>query len=207
MRKVERLVSGANRPAPEAFAELVRSNSKLIYKMSLRILKNHSDAEDNLQNVLIKAYNNIHRFERRSRPSSWVVRIAINEALMKIRKRRLADTVRRIEAATQDQNCEALKIDDARPDPEHQCIANDLAARALRSLSPSLRDTFLLCKAEGWTHQELAGVMGISIGTIKARIFRARALMRYQLASLAEDDRQHVCSRWVFDSEARRAKH
>src|SRR5882762_3545689 len=85
---------------------------------------------------------------------------------MKIRKRRLADTVRRIEAATQDQNCEALKIEDARPDPEHQCIANDLAAKALRSLSPSLRDTFLLCKAEGWTHQELAGVMGISIGTI-----------------------------------------
>jgi len=51
MRKVERLVSGANRPAPEAFAELVRSNSKLIYKMSLRILKNHSDAEDDRQEV------------------------------------------------------------------------------------------------------------------------------------------------------------
>jgi hypothetical protein len=54
--------------------------------------------------------------------------------LMKIRKRGLADAVRRIEAATQDQNCEALKIEDARPDPEHQCIANDLAAKALRSL-------------------------------------------------------------------------
>jgi len=175
--------------------------------MSLRILKNHSDAEDNLQNVLIKAYKNIHRFEARSRPSSWLIGIAINEALMKIRKRRLADTVRRIETATQDQNCEALKIENARPDPEHQCIANDLAAKTLRSFSPSLRDTFLLCKAEGWTHQELAGVMGISIGTIKARIIWARALMRYQLASLAEDDRQQVCSRWVFDSEARRAKH
>src|ERR1700704_5394610 len=85
-RKVKRLGSSAIRPAPEAFAELVRSNSKLIYKMSLRILKNHSDAEDNLQNVLIKAYNNIHRFEGRSRLSSWPVRIAINEALMKIRK-------------------------------------------------------------------------------------------------------------------------
>src|SRR6266850_4385151 len=103
IRKVERLVSGAIRPAPEAFAELVRSNSKLIYKMSLRILKNHSDAEGNLQNVLIKAYKNIHRFEGRSRLSSWLVGIAINEALMKIRKRRLADTVRRIETATQDQ--------------------------------------------------------------------------------------------------------
>jgi RNA polymerase sigma-70 factor (ECF subfamily) len=194
MRKLERSVGGATRPTLEAFSELVGSNSKLIYRVSLRILKNHADAEDNLQNVFIKLYNNLHRFEGRSRLSSWLVRVAINEALMKIRKRRLAGTVRQIEAAAQNENCETLQIEDAGPDPEQQCIANDLTARALSCLSPSLRDTFLLCKAEGWTHQELASVMGISIGTIKARIFRARALMRYQLASLAENNQQQVCS-------------
>ena len=194
MRKAERLSGGATRPAPEAFAELVRANSKLLYRVSLRILKNHADAEDNLQNVFIKVYNNIHRFEGRSRLSSWLVRIAINEALMKIRKRRLAGAVRQIEAATQNENCETLRIEDTRPNPEHQCIANDLTAKALSCLSPTLRDTFLLCKADGWTHQELANVMGISIGTIKARIFRARAQMQYQLASLAENNRQQICS-------------
>jgi RNA polymerase sigma-70 factor (ECF subfamily) len=120
--------------------------------------------------------------------------VTINEALVKIRKRSLPGAVRQIGATTQDENCEALKIKDARPNPEQQCIANDLTAKALCCLSSSLRDTFLLCKAEGWTYQELAGVMGISIGTIKARIFRARALMRHQLASLAENKRRQVCS-------------
>lgn len=191
MRKEELLVGGATRPTPEAFSELVHSNSKLIYNVSLGILKNHADAEDNLQNVLIKVYNNIHRFEGRSRLSSWLVRIAINEALMKIRKSRLA-AMRQIEPATQDQGNEIFETEDARPDPEHQCIANDLTAKALRCLSPSLRDTFLLCINEGWTVQELAHTTGIRSGTIKARMFRARAQMRYQLAHLAANKCQQI---------------
>lgn len=206
MRKVKHLVGGVTKPLQAAFPELVRSNSKLIYKVSLGILKNHADAEDNLQKVLIKLYNNIHRFEGRSRLSTWLVRVAINEALMNIRKHRLAGAVRQVEAAPEE-NYESLEVEDAQPNPEHQCIVNDLAAKALGCLSPVLRDTFLLCKAEGWTHQELAGVMGISIGTIKTRIFRARALMRYQLACMAENKHQQVCSRGIFDYGARKAKH
>jgi RNA polymerase sigma-70 factor (ECF subfamily) len=173
----------------EAFPELVRSNSKLIYRVSLGILKNHADAEDNLQNVFIKAYSNIHRFEGRSRLSSWLVRIAINEALMKIRKRRAADTGAHTETA-KDGDSETLKVEDNRPNPEHQCIVNDLAAKALGCLSPYLQDTFILSATEGWTAQELANVMGVSIVAIKTRIFRARTRMRYHLASLKENRQQ-----------------
>src|SRR5262245_5300442 len=125
-RKVECLVRGATRQDPESFPELVRSNSKLIYRVSFGILKNHADAEDNLQNVLIKAYRNIHRFEGRSRLSSWLVRIAINEALMKVRKRWHRSAASSAKAATQDGNDGTLKMEDDRPNPEHQCIANDL---------------------------------------------------------------------------------
>jgi RNA polymerase sigma-70 factor, ECF subfamily len=171
----------------EAFPELVRSNSKLIYRVSLGILKNHADAEDNLQNVLVKVYHNIHRFEGRSRLSSWLVRIAINEALMKTRKRELTGTVRRMTASPPDEDFETLKMADDRPNPEHHCIANDLAAKALGCLSPYLRDTFVLCKADGWTQQELADAMGVSTGTIKSRIFRARRLMKDHLDSLSEN--------------------
>jgi RNA polymerase sigma-70 factor (ECF subfamily) len=188
MGSVERWDVGATGLTVEAFSELVHSNSKLIYRVSFGILKNHADAEDNLQNVFIKAYKNLRQFEGRSRLSSWLVRITINEALMKIRNRRLADTAL-IGVAAPDENYETLQIADARPNPEHQCIANDLTAQALCCLSPSLRDTFLR-KAEGWTHQELANVMGISVGTIKARMFRARARMRHKLTSMAES-----CSR------------
>ena len=101
--------------------------------MSLGILKNHADAEDDLQNVLIKVYKNIHRFEGRSKLSSWLVRIAINEALMKARKRKLGDDTRQMDVATQDGDFETLTMQDERPDPEHQCITNDLATKALGS--------------------------------------------------------------------------
>ena len=177
---------GAGQPL-ESFPELVRSHSKLIYRVSLGILKNHADAEDNLQNVLLKAYHNIHRFEGRSRLSSWLVRIAINEALMRTRKRGLASTVRHMTDSPRDEDFETLKMAEDRPNPEHHCIANDLAAKALGCLSPYLRDTFVLCKADGWTQQELANAMGVSTGTIKSRIFRARRLMRDHLDSLAEN--------------------
>src|ERR1700741_850718 len=109
-RKVGPFVSAAAGDVLEAFPELVRSNSKLIYRVSLSILKNHADAEDNLQNVFFKAYSNIHRFEGRSQLSSWLVRLAINEALMKIRKRRTANTGGHTEAAKNGE-FEALKVE------------------------------------------------------------------------------------------------
>src|SRR5258708_19812706 len=119
------------------------------------MLKNHADAEDNLQNVFIKAYKNMRQFEGRSRLSSWLVRITINEALMKIRNRRLADTALQIKVAAQDENYETLQIEDVRPNPEHQCILNDLTGKSLCCLTPSLRDTFLP-KAHGSPHHKLA---------------------------------------------------
>ena len=185
--KSERWVDVAAGQTVETFPELVRSNSKLIYRVSLGILKNHADAEDNLQNVLVKAYHNIHRFEGRSRLSSWLVRIAINEALMKTRKRELPSAVRHMTASTQDDDFETLKVADDRPNPEHHCIVNDLAAKALACLSPYLRDTFVLSKAAGWSQTELANAMGVTTGTIRSRIFRARRLMRHHLDSLSEN--------------------
>jgi RNA polymerase sigma-70 factor (ECF subfamily) len=163
---------------------LVRANSQLIYRVSLNILKNHADAEDNLQSVLIKVHRSIGQFEGRSQLSSWMVRVAINEALMKIRKRKLAGITLPIDAAIEGENCEAQEIRDLNPDPERQCIANELVAKALDSLSPRLRDTFVLTSGEGWTQQEFADAMGISIGTVKARIFRARTRMRQRLDGL-----------------------
>src|SRR6202162_6562437 len=71
----------------EAFTELVRRHSGQVYGLSLNMLRNREDAEDNLQNVLVKAFPHIGRFEGNSQFSTWLVRITINEALMKLRKR------------------------------------------------------------------------------------------------------------------------
>ncbi len=81
------LVARAQSGSEDAFAELASKHSSQIYKCSLRILHNHEDAEDNLQNVLLQAFRNINSFESKSQFSTWLVRVAINEALMKLRKR------------------------------------------------------------------------------------------------------------------------
>ena len=75
----------------EAFTTLVRQNSPMIYKISRRVLKNHEDAEDALQNVLIKAYQRLDTFDGHSRFSTWLFRVAFNEALMTIRRNRATD--------------------------------------------------------------------------------------------------------------------
>src|SRR5260370_14868018 len=81
------LVARAQSGSEDAFAELASKHSTQIYKSSLRILHNHEDAEDNLQNVLLQAIRNINSFESKSQFSTWLVREAINEALMKLRNR------------------------------------------------------------------------------------------------------------------------
>ena len=79
------------------------------------------------------------------------------------------------------------EVEDLRPNPERAYIAKELTNKAFNGMHPSLRDTFILHKAEGWTNRELAGAMGITIETVKSRIFRARVRMRNQLLTLSKD--------------------
>ncbi len=181
----EPLVNRARLGSSEAFSELVRTHSKHIYCISLRILKNHADAEDNLQDVLCKVYKNIGLFRGHSRFSTWVVRITINEALMKIRKDNFARASGQTDLpAGYDENNLVPEIRDQHLDPERQYIVGDLAEKAFHGVHPSLRQMFILHKGEGWTHREVAAAMGIAVATVKSRIFRTRAQMRDHLQSI-----------------------
>jgi RNA polymerase sigma-70 factor (ECF subfamily) len=182
------LIGRARTGNTDAFSELVRRHSQQIYGISLRMLKNHEDAEDNVQNVLCKAFNNIRQFEGQSRFSTWLVRIAINEALMKLRKTQSDRAAKSNEVLRPDGEEPVIpEVEDNRPNPERAYIAKDLTAKAFYGLHPSLRETFILHKAEGWTNRELAGAMGITVETVKSRIFRARVRMRNQLLTLSKD--------------------
>jgi len=164
----------------EALADLIRLHSQRIYDMSLKILKNHADAQDNTQNVLCKMYANIHQFEGRSRFSTWLCRITINEALMKIRTSRSEPVV--LGLLTPESESESVpRIVGRHADPEQQCIAKELVTKALLELHPSLAQLFLRHKAEGWTQRELADEIGISVPALKARIFWARERMQMRL--------------------------
>jgi RNA polymerase sigma-70 factor, ECF subfamily len=181
------LVAKAQSGNEEAFTELVRRHSGQVYGLSLNMLRNREDAEDNVQNVLVKAFHHIHRFEGQSRFSTWLVRIAINEALMKLRKRnseRISDYLD--PNGSEDEPLNFPEIADVRQDPERQYISKELTVKAFRGLNPSLQDTFILQKAEGWTNRELAKAQGITVSTVKSRIFRARVRLRQQLLALAE---------------------
>jgi len=166
----------------QAFGELVRRHSGQVYGISFKMLKNREDAEDNMQNVLCKAFNKIGQFEGKSQFSTWLVRIAINEALMMLRKNR-SDSASPGQPAVDSEACEAIR--DRRADPESQYITRDLAAKAFGALNPVLRDTFILQKGEGWTNREVATALGITTETVKSRVFRARVRLRQRLQSLA----------------------
>jgi RNA polymerase sigma-70 factor, ECF subfamily len=170
-----------------AFEELVRLHSQRVYGMSLRILKNREDAEDNLQNVFCKVYGKISQFEGNSQFSTWLIRIAINEALMMLRKRRTQEVATSTdEDVTRDDREMKTEPRDSHADPERQYVTKDLAAKALDALQPTLRYTFLLQKGEGWTSRELAKALNITPELVKSRIFRARVRLRQRLSALAK---------------------
>jgi len=175
----DKLIALTRRGNHEAFTELVQKHSGKIYGVSLRMLKNREDAEDNVQNVLVKAYYNIGRFEGQSQFSTWLFRITINEALMKLRRHKPERFVNPAEFG-QDSGAHANypEIEDHRQNHEREYINRELASQALGCLNPSLRRTFVLQKAEGWTNRELARALGITVETVKSRVFRARTRSR-----------------------------
>ena len=162
------LVARAQSGSAEAFAELARKHSSQIYKRSLRILRNREDAEDNLQNVLLQAFRNINSFEGKSQFSTWLLRVAINEALMKLRKRRRDKFVPL-------QN--ASHFCSPTPSPEVRATRAEVRALLIKEilrLSPVRRNEVLR-----FTMGEKRNT-----STQKATRFRANAQLRQQLSYL-----------------------
>jgi RNA polymerase sigma-70 factor (ECF subfamily) len=183
------LIASAREGNRNAFGELVRRHSSRVYGMSFKMLKNREDAEDNLQNVFCKAFGKIRQFEGNSQFSTWLMRIAINEALMMLRKRKSEDATNYAEkeSDTEDQDTKP-EVRDLRADPERQYLTKELTAKALDALQPTLKYTFILQKGEGWTSRELAEAFDVTAETVKSRIFRARVRLRQRLLTLAKPE-------------------
>jgi RNA polymerase sigma-70 factor, ECF subfamily len=165
----------------EAFDVLARRYSGRILATSRRILRNPADAEDNLQNVLFKAFTNLWQFRESALLSTWLTRITINEALMKLRSS-AAEKNHLYSAESEPPRAEGSP---RRCSPESQCIARQLAFRAVKAVPRSLRDAFVLFAVEGWTHKELSATQGVALQTVKTRIFRARRRMKEELRNEA----------------------
>jgi RNA polymerase sigma-70 factor (ECF subfamily) len=183
------LIASARAGNRTAFGELVRRHSRRVYGMSMKILRNREDAEDNLQNVFCKAYGKIQQFQGSSQLSTWLIRIAINEALMMLRKRRPEEaSVTADEGGGLDDLETNSELRDLRADPERQYLTKELATKALDVLHPTLKYAFILQKGEGWTSRELAKALDITPELVKSRVFRARVKLRQRLLALAKPE-------------------
>jgi RNA polymerase sigma-70 factor (ECF subfamily) len=168
------------------FSRLVEAYSGKLYRLALKMLGNQQDAEDILQETFIKAFRHLNTFDGRSNLSTWLYRIATNEALMKIRKKN-PETVSIDEPlATLEGEQEPLQIVDWCCLPEDELTSTEVRAyidAAVERLPESLRVVFLLRDIEDLSTLETAQALNLSEEAVKTRLSRARMRLREDLSS------------------------
>jgi RNA polymerase sigma-70 factor (ECF subfamily) len=177
------LVSAAKAGDVAAFEELVNRYERKIFRLGMNITQNREDAEDVMQDAFLKSYQNLDRFQGDSRFYTWLVRIAVNEALMKLRKRR-PNQFSIDEPLTDDEDSVFRELEDWGPSPEQrfaQTELNEILTHAIGELDPIFRVVFLLRDVEGISTEETAQILGISVAAVKSRLLRARLKLRQKL--------------------------
>src|SRR5688572_2383623 len=167
-----------------AFGELVRQYERKIYSLAKHITQNDEDAEDVLQESFLKAYTHLDSFHGDSKFYTWLVRIAVNEALMKLRKRKSDKTVSLDEPQDTGEDIVTREIAVWEDDPEKKYSREELAEileTAVQSLKPSFRTVFVLRDIEELSTEDTAETLGISIPAVKSRLLRARLQLREKL--------------------------
>lgn len=168
------------------FARLVDKYHEMIYRLAIKMVNNPQDAEDILQETFIKAYRHLEKFDGRSSLSTWLYRIATNEALMFLRRQK-PDMVSVDETLdTGEGEVEPLKIVDWSSLPEDELMSAEAQVyldKAVEKLSPSLRVVFVLRDIQSLSTRETAEVLNISETAVKTRLSRARLQLREELTS------------------------
>lgn len=180
----QELVSRAQAGDNEAFASLVERYQNKIYRLAKNITQNNEDAEDVLQEAFLKAYSHLDSFQRNAKFYTWIVRIAVNEALMKLRKRKSDRTVpldEPVDTGEETVNREIAVWDD---NPEQRYSNEEMQQilnEAVESLKPDFRAVFALRDIEEMSTEETAEALGISVPAVKSRLLRARLALREKL--------------------------
>src|ERR1700743_1231076 len=176
-RREDPLVTAVQVGIPEAFAQLHAIYSSRLYKTIIAITKSPEDAQDALQETFLRAYLGVHAFESRSSIYSWLSRIAINSALMILRKRRAHHEV--LFDPQPDNRCETIFLEpkDPAPNPEEAYGLRQHQVEtliAIRHLSPNLRSPLQMQMKNGWSVREISQALNISEAAVKTRLNRAR---------------------------------
>ena len=178
------LVARAKAGDATAFAELVNHYDRRVFRMAKQITQNEEDAEDVLQETFLKAYSHLDDFQGNSKFYTWLVRIAVNEALMKLRKRRSDKTVPLDEPIDTGEDVVAREIAVWDENPEDTYSQQELGRildEAVQSLKPAYRTVFVLRDIEEMSIEETAEALNLSISAVKSRLLRARLQLRDKL--------------------------
>ena len=168
-----------------AYDELVRTYHASIFHVAYRMLGDAGDASDAVQEIFVKVFKNIQGFRGDSALKTWIFRIALSEILNRLRwwKRRFRSSTVSLDEKPEE-NRSPIQIADLRPSP-HQVLESkereQAIQQALTRLSGEHRSILILRDIEGFSYNEISDVLGVSIGTVKSRLARARADMRKSL--------------------------
>src|SRR5437762_9204884 len=178
------LVARAKNGDTAAFEQLVRKYERQIFRIAQHITQNREDAEDVMQDAFLKAYEKLDQFQGNSKFYTWLVRIAVNESLMRLRKRRTGKMVSIDEDVETEEGSVPRDLADWAPDPEQNYTQSELAEilrKTIQGLPPGFRVVFALRDVEGLSTEETAETLGLSIPAVKSRLLRARLQLRERL--------------------------
>jgi RNA polymerase sigma-70 factor, ECF subfamily len=184
LRLIERVLEGDR----QAFEALVRNHERRVFRVTLAVLGQVEDAEDAMQDTFINAYRHLNQFRRESRFTTWLTRIAVNEALQRRQARKehvSLDESPEAEARQAPQNFEPWAADPERLYTKQEL--RDIVEKAIQSLPRIYREALIFCDVEEMGAKEAAEVLGINLAAFKSRLLRSRLMMREALStSLAQ---------------------
>lgn len=176
----------AERPESEAetaeFEALVEEHSNFVYNVAFKMMGNPEDAEDVAQEAFLSAYRAFHRFRGESRASTWLYRITVNAALMRLRKTKLARQLTQT-------GLEDMEVVDWTASPAKEAANTELGEKlqdGIGRLDADLRAAVVLRDVQGLSNGEAAEALDITVAAVKSRLHRARVLLRKYLSGYVE---------------------
>ena len=192
-----------------AFEQLVKRYDRKLLRIAQSVTHNKEDSQDAVQEAFLKAYQNLSEFREDSQFSTWLIRITVNQSLMKLRKQRTVREVSLDEDFQSDGDVFPMEVADRAPSPEQIYGTSELRntlMKALEGLRPILRTVFVLRDVEGLSIHQTAEVLNVSQTAVKARLWRARLQLRDRLKQyFSEQTESAAAESWPgrFASEAR----
>jgi len=182
-REEHSFLAAAKRGDSAAFETLCKQSANTVFHVARRMMRNTEDAEDVVQESFQQAFIHLKSFNGDSRFSTWLSRIAINAALMKLRKHRLWD-VSLDESAETEEPSARIEVEDQGPSPEQLYAQQEqqrILSEAMNQLTPGMRKAIELRELDERSTEETARIMGISVSAVKARVFHGRKKLRERL--------------------------